>query len=481
MRQAAAVNIIVSVLALTIAAQASLGSPPTQRLKPQRLAKSPTKLPVTAPTPVWRPRAPRGDSPTLPNLQGLADLSRWPEEPRSPATIDPEMFARAMRSLCPRAYGETGARMAPHIITWSRTFGVDAFTLGALTYWRSNCRTRFSDGVRGGVAALNHAMHARHLKDGVYTYHRLSGAEWKAHTMPLSEFGHWPGNLRRLEPAVYFAAAFLRLAELQCKDLDKATGSVAHRHPVSHIFWGDRVRGTDAEDRVLIARRRLLAAYGAWTEPTLKWGGLRIQSPLGGTPRKVTSDVGDKRDGGRRRHKGVDFASDRGEPVYAIADGIVAVAGPQMKRGVTPQISAAKALSIPKDQIAVGGLFVMIDHAEQKRSAYMHLDTYYVRRGERVHRGQIVGTVGRSGLTKAHAHLHFELRIHTSRTERDRHLLPLEVLKTLAIDPRETWRGRRLLRGAMHHRSHMPRLHNSVLSKFKPQLLDALSQISRNL
>jgi murein DD-endopeptidase MepM/ murein hydrolase activator NlpD len=168
---------------------------------------------------------------------------------------------------------------------------------------------------------------------------------------------------------------------------------------------------------------------------------------LGGTPRKVTSGMGDRRDAGRRRHKGVDFASDRGEPVYAIADGVVAVAGPQMKQGVTPIISAREARAIPREQLARGGLFIMIDHADHKRSAYMHLDTYYVRRGERVKRGQLIGTVGRSGLKGAHAHLHFELREHTSRTVRDRHLDPLNVLGSLVIAPHDTWRGRRLARG----------------------------------
>ena len=193
-----------------------------------------------------------------------------------------------------------------------------------------------------------------------------------------------------------------------------------------------------------VGRRRLLTSYGQAAEPVVRWGGIEIQSPLSGAPRKITSPVGDARDGGRRRHKGIDFASDRGEPVYAIADGVVAVAGPQMKKGVTPDISAAEALKIPRNQIAVGGLFIMIDHDEGKRSAYMHLDTYLVRRGQRVQRGQLIGTVGRSGLTKSHAHLHFELRTHTSNTIRDVHLSPIPILSHLVFDPRETWRGRRL-------------------------------------
>jgi murein DD-endopeptidase MepM/ murein hydrolase activator NlpD len=423
-------------------------APPDSHARSARAqALSPARLPVVGPKPTWFERKIRGDKPAHPNLQGLVDLSQWPQEPMSPRDVDTTRFTDALSKLCPQSYSVVGRDIAPIVLKWSDHFGVDPFLLGAVAYWRSNCRAKFSDGLRRGIAALNHPMHSRQIKDGQYRYHLLSGGQWKEHILTISDFGYWAGNLRRSTPALYFAAAFLAIADKQCEFLDLVTGSVAHRHSVSHVVWGDRVKGTDGEDRILTARRRLLFEYGAWTEPTRNWDGLVIQSPLGGTPRKVTSGMGDRRDAGRRRHKGVDFASDRGEPVYAIADGVVAVAGPQMKQGVTPTISAREARAIPREQLARGGLFIMVDHADHKRSAYMHLDTYYVRRGERVKRGQLIGTVGRSGLKGAHAHLHFELREHTSRTVRDRHLDPLNVLGSLVIAPHDTWRGRRLARG----------------------------------
>ena len=444
--QGALVCVAIIISATLWASQFALGVlPPTASIS---LAMSPSRMAVTAPEPTWFERRPRGAKATLSNLQGLADITQWPREPASPQQVDDDAFREALGTLCPRAYRKTGEYMGPIVRKWSKHFGVDPFTLGALMYWRSNCRAKFTDGVRHGVAALNHAMHARQLQNGTYHYHVLDKSEWRPETLSVGNFGYWPGNLRRLEPSIYFAAAFLRVATIECRDLDKATGSIPHRHAVSHLYWGDRVRGTDMEDRVLAARRRLLGAYGVWDEPTRTWGTLKIQSPLGGAPRKITSDVGDIRDGGRRRHKGVDFASDRGEPVYAIADGIVAVAGPQMKQGTTPSVTASEALKIPREQLAKGGLFIMIDHGEHKRSAYMHLDTYFVKRGDVVRRGQSIGTVGRSGLTGAHAHLHFELREHVSRAVRDRHLLPIPILGDLVISPRDTWRGRRLLRRA---------------------------------
>ena len=407
---------------------------------------SPERLSITGPKPSWFERKIRGERSIHPNLQGLVDLTQWPAEPPSPAHVEKDRFVEAVGRLCPRAYKKAGLGFAPSILKWAKHFDVDPFLLGGLAYWRSNCRVKYNDGVHRGLAALNYSMHARSIRDGQYIYHVLDGNEWRTRTLQVDAFGYWAGSLSRSSSALYFAAAFLKIALEQGPDLARTTGSVPYRHAVSHVVWGDRVKGTDGEDRILTARRRLLREYGVLAEPTHTWGPLVIQSPLGGTPRKITSAIGDKRDGGRRRHKGVDFASDRGEPVYAIADGVVAVAGPQMKRGVTPNVTARQALAIPKDQLAKGGLFIMIDHDDNKRSAYMHLDTYYVKRGQRVTRGEVIGTVGRSGLTGAHAHLHFELREHISRTVRDRHYDPIPILGALVIAPKDTWRGRRLLR-----------------------------------
>jgi len=48
-----------------------------------------------------------------------------------------------------------------------------------------------------------------------------------------------------------------------------------------------------------------------------------LDCPLDGPPRKLATSWGEPRDGGRRRHLGVDFASMHGEPVRAVADGVV--------------------------------------------------------------------------------------------------------------------------------------------------------------
>ena len=143
---------------------------------------------------------------------------------------------------------------------------------------------------------------------------------------PLCVSAHGRCAVRRA--SIYFIAALLSVAKQQCPANDGAFGSDPHRHPVSHLLWGDRVKDADHEDRVMVARRHLLEAYrGGPSEALGDFDGLAFSSPLGGQPRKLTSGFGEPRPGRfgrhRRKHKGVDFHSRRGEPVYAIADGDV--------------------------------------------------------------------------------------------------------------------------------------------------------------
>lgn len=89
-----------------------------------------------------------------------------------------------------------------------------------------------------------------------------------------------------------------------------------------------------------------------------------------------------------RPHLGIDFAAPRGTPVRAVADGVVSAAG----------------------FIGEGGNTVKISHCPRWSTAYLHLDkiSTSVRRGGRVSRGQIIGTVGSTGLSTG-PHLHYSL------------------------------------------------------------------------
>ena len=90
----------------------------------------------------------------------------------------------------------------------------------------------------------------------------------------------------------------------------------------------------------------------------------------------------------KRPHNGVDFAAPRGTPVRAVANGKVTRAG----------------------RIHGFGRIVRIDHPGPYGTEYAHLHKIAkgVRVGARVKRGQVIGTVGSTGLATG-PHLHFGL------------------------------------------------------------------------
>ena len=92
-------------------------------------------------------------------------------------------------------------------------------------------------------------------------------------------------------------------------------------------------------------------------------------------------------DRGRRRHQGIDLAAPRDTPVRATADGVVIFA----------------------ERSGNSGRLVVIEHGGGWETRYAHLRRIRVERGQRVVRGEEIGTVGRSGNASG-AHLHYEVR-----------------------------------------------------------------------
>lgn len=92
-------------------------------------------------------------------------------------------------------------------------------------------------------------------------------------------------------------------------------------------------------------------------------------------------------------HPGVDFSAPTGTEVFATGDGLV-------KR-------------IKKSRRGYGNE-IIVDHGFGYTTRYGHLDEFKVRRGEKVKRGQVIGTVGNSGKSTA-PHLHYEV-IKNNRT-----------------------------------------------------------------
>ena len=91
-------------------------------------------------------------------------------------------------------------------------------------------------------------------------------------------------------------------------------------------------------------------------------------------------------DGGRRMHRGLDFAADRGDVVEAAAGGWVVRAGPT----------------------GGYGLMVEVRHPGDVTTRYGHLSAILCSPGDAVDAGQPLGLVGQTGRATG-PHLHFEV------------------------------------------------------------------------
>jgi lysostaphin len=89
------------------------------------------------------------------------------------------------------------------------------------------------------------------------------------------------------------------------------------------------------------------------------------------------------------RHAGIDVPAKRGTPVVAPAAGIVADVG----------------------EYVLSGRTVLVDHGQGVVSAYFHLDTAMVSKGDILRAGDRIGRVGSTGLATG-PHLHYGLYLH---------------------------------------------------------------------
>jgi murein DD-endopeptidase MepM/ murein hydrolase activator NlpD len=104
-------------------------------------------------------------------------------------------------------------------------------------------------------------------------------------------------------------------------------------------------------------------------------------------------------DGTADYHPGLDISADRGDPVVATANGTVSSA----------QRSGAY------------GNMIVIEHGFGISTRYAHLDTFRVKAGDAVRRGDVVGYAGSTGRSTG-SHLHYEVLVY------GRHLNPLQFL-----------------------------------------------------
>lgn len=117
----------------------------------------------------------------------------------------------------------------------------------------------------------------------------------------------------------------------------------------------------------------------------------RLEMPVFGVrPESLANTFGAPRDGGRRRHRGIDIFAPKGTPAIAASDGVVSFIGTQSKAG--------KCVWLVNDS---GVSFF-----------YAHLDRFAagLYEGKPVRSGDVLGYVGRTGnARKSGPHLHFAI------------------------------------------------------------------------
>jgi murein DD-endopeptidase MepM/ murein hydrolase activator NlpD len=95
--------------------------------------------------------------------------------------------------------------------------------------------------------------------------------------------------------------------------------------------------------------------------------------------------------GNRGMHRGLDIVTEKGIPIIAAADGVVATA--------------------QTDSSASGfGRHVVVDHGRGVTTIYGHMSSVAVKQGEKVQRGAKLGLVGSTGRSTG-PHLHYEVRL----------------------------------------------------------------------
>jgi murein DD-endopeptidase MepM/ murein hydrolase activator NlpD len=123
-----------------------------------------------------------------------------------------------------------------------------------------------------------------------------------------------------------------------------------------------------------VERRQALAAATPSIWPAIGW----LSSAFGDRP--------DPFSGSRGLHPAIDISADKGSPVVATADGVVESTGWKGNYGN----------------------LLVVDHGFGIKTKYGHLQSFAVKPGARVRRGDLIGHVGATGRATG-PHLHYEI------------------------------------------------------------------------
>ena len=143
----------------------------------------------------------------------------------------------------------------------------------------------------------------------------------------------------------------------------------------------------DVQARFDASGRQLGVMESLLFDRQLENNALPVRSPVRRS--YITSGFGYRADPfgrGRALHKGIDFDANVGDPVMAVADGVVSYSGTQSGYGHT----------------------IEVDHGNGYMTRYAHNSRLTVKSGDLVRAGQQVARAGSSGRSTG-AHVHFEV------------------------------------------------------------------------
>lgn len=137
-------------------------------------------------------------------------------------------------------------------------------------------------------------------------------------------------------------------------------------------------------------------------------GGTLVMPVVGVRPFELSNSWGDSRDGGKRKHRGIDIFAPKGTGIVAVADGIISFIGEQPK----------------------GGLCLWLTTENGASFYYAHLDRWAagLYEGMEVRVGDLLGYVGNTGNARTTPpHLHFGIN------EDDEMVNPYPILTRAAV------------------------------------------------
>jgi len=223
----------------------------------------------------------------------------------------------------------------------------------------------------------------------------------------------WVGRLMALLGALLFLTACASTTTnvvatpvaMQASDDDDFSDLIAQLRSDLNRYNGRHIEKTPALTPAIETKKERDTEFAARAKALFApLHGQTLQMPVVGVqPFELSNSWGDSRDGGRRKHKGIDIFAPKGTALVAVSDGIVSYIGEQPK----------------------GGLCLWLTTENGTAFYYAHLDRWAagLYEGMEVHSGDLLGYVGNTGNARTTPpHLHFAVN------ENDEMVNPFPIL-----------------------------------------------------